>query len=189
MKTHNEAKTDKKGHYVTSMKPATYSVTVTVDGKIRDQINAFQVRGWRQRRPARFQSESTGPRPVAAGPRQRQLAGRKKPTTKAAKEREAQLAKNKELNDSFGAGKAALDNKQWDEAITQLTKASEIGPTQTAVWAGIGRSIPGQRKVSQRRRRQEPIFDKAFAAFDKLLTCHRTTQVPTTIMRSPWLPT
>src|SRR4051812_2556923 len=45
MKNHIEAKTDKKGHYVTSMKPTAYTVTVTVDGKLRDKISRYDAVG------------------------------------------------------------------------------------------------------------------------------------------------
>src|ERR1035437_3334863 len=45
MKTHIEAKTDKKGHYVTSMKPTAYSVTVTVDGKVRQTLKQYDAVG------------------------------------------------------------------------------------------------------------------------------------------------
>src|SRR6185312_10451949 len=37
------AKTDKKGHYIYSMKPAKYVVTVTVDGQVRAKINNFEA--------------------------------------------------------------------------------------------------------------------------------------------------
>ena len=53
---------------------------------------------------------------------------------KNAKAREAQLAKNKALNDAYTAGKNAVDAKQWDQAIESLNKASELDATQGAVW-------------------------------------------------------
>ncbi len=36
-KSHYEVKTDKKGHYLTSVRPAGYTVSVTVDGKPRER--------------------------------------------------------------------------------------------------------------------------------------------------------
>jgi tetratricopeptide (TPR) repeat protein len=89
------------------------------------------------------------------------------------KEREAQLAKNKELNDSFGAGKTALENKQWDEAITQLTKASEIGPTQPAVWAALADAYLGSAKAAKSAD-AGAIYEKSFGAFEKLLVLSPT---------------
>jgi tetratricopeptide (TPR) repeat protein len=105
--------------------------------------------------------------PPAAGGKP--AAGGSKEDDKAAKEKEAKIARDKELNDTFGAGKTAVDNKQWDEAITQLTKASELGPTQPAVWSTLAEAYMGSAK-SAKGADAAPIYDKAFAAFDKLLT-------------------
>jgi len=174
-KNHVEAKSDKKGHYITSMKPGMYGVTVTVDGKVRFSQKQYEAVGGNgdpldiKLKPvgqAAPLSASTAAPSAAGG---KAAPGSSKDDEKAAKEREAQLAKNKELNDTFAAGKTAIDNKQWDEAITQLTKASEIGPTQPAVWAGLAEAYVGSAK-SAKGADAGPIFDKAFAAFDKLLT-------------------
>lgn len=169
-----EAKSDKKGHYITSMKPGVYAVTVMVDGKPRFTLKQYEAVGGNgdpldiklkpvgQAAPA---AAALAPAPAAAAGK----GGGSKEDDKAAKEREAQLAKNKELNDSFGAGKTAVDNKQWDEAITQLTKASELGPTQPAVWATLAEAYVGSAKAAKGTD-AGPIYDKAFASFDKLLT-------------------
>jgi tetratricopeptide (TPR) repeat protein len=170
-----EVKSDKKGHYITSMKPGIYAVTVMVDGKTRFSQRQYEAVGGNGdpldiklkplAQPGAPAALTAAP-PAAGGGKP---SGGSKDDEKAAKEREAQLAKNKELNDSFGAGKTAIDNKQWDEAVAQLTKASEIGPTQPAVWAGLAEAYVGSAK-SAKGDAAGPIFDKAFAAFDKLLT-------------------
>lgn len=172
IKSHNEVKTDKKGHYITSLQPATYAITITVEGQVRDKVNAFQVAGG-SNPPLDFSLKALnaggapGAAPGAAAP-----AGAKGPSKeeqdKLAKEREAQLAKNKELNDAFGAGKTALEAKQWDEAVTQLTKASEIGPTQTAVWAALADAYLGSAKAAKGAD-AAPLFEKSYGAFQKLL--------------------
>jgi tetratricopeptide (TPR) repeat protein len=169
-----EVKTDKKGHYISSMKAGIYSVTVTVDGKLRTAIKQYEAVGGNGD-PLDFNLKAapTGAtvpaQQLTSAPAGKGDSASDKDKEKAAKEREAQLAKNKELNDSFGAGKAALDNKQWDEAITQFTKASEIGPTQQAVWAGLAEAYVGSAKAAKGAD-AAPIYDKAFAAFDKVLT-------------------
>ncbi len=171
MKTHIEAKTDKKGHYVTSMKPTAYTVTVTVEGKVRQTIQRYDAVGGNgdpldfnlKAAPAAGAAPAMTAAPAAGG------GGKdSKEDEKAKAAREAQLAKNKELNDSFGAGKAALENKQWDEAVTQLTKASELGPNQPAVWAALAEAYVGSAK-SAKGDAAGPIYDKAYASFDKLL--------------------
>ena len=172
-----EAKSDKKGHYITSMKPGIYAVTVMVDGKPRFSLKQYEAVGGNgdpldiklkpvSQAPA---MAAAGPAPAGAGGKAAPASGGSKDDEKAQKEREAQLAKNKELNDTYGLGKTALENKQWDEAITQLTKASELGPKQPAVWAGLADAYVGSAKAAKSAD-AGPIFDKAFAAFDTLLT-------------------
>jgi tetratricopeptide (TPR) repeat protein len=56
---------------------------------------------------------------------------------KTLKEREGQLKQHKELNDSFNVGMTAMADKQYDQAVQALIKASEIGPTELAVWANL----------------------------------------------------
>jgi tetratricopeptide (TPR) repeat protein len=62
---------------------------------------------------------------------------------KALKERESAMKKNKELNDAFQAGLAALQSKDYDTAITNLSKASELDPKQVAVWAQLADAYIG----------------------------------------------
>jgi len=168
-----EAKSDKKGHYITSMKPGVYAVTVMVDGKPRFTLKQYEAVGGNGD-PLDIKLKPVGQAAPAAALTSAPAAGGKgaapsKEDEAKQKDREAQLAKNKELNDTFGAGKTAVDNKQWDEAITQLTKASEIGPTQPAVWATLAEAYVGSAK-SAKGADAAPIYDKAFAAYDKLLT-------------------
>ena len=56
---------------------------------------------------------------------------------KNAKAREASLAKNKALNDAFQAGKAAMDVKNYQEAVDQFKKANEMDATQNVIWAQL----------------------------------------------------
>jgi tetratricopeptide (TPR) repeat protein len=64
------------------------------------------------------------------------------------KEREGQLKQHKDLNDAFNAGMTAMAaaaaaptpaerQKGYEDAVQSLTKASEIGPTELAVWANL----------------------------------------------------
>ncbi len=169
-KSHSDVKTDKKGHYINSMKSGQYTVTVTVDGKMRAQVKGYPAGA--NDDPLNFDLKAPGAAPapaMAAGGAP--AAGGAKPSKeeeKAQKEREAQLAKNKELNDTYSAGKAAMENKNWDEAITQLTKAGELGPTQQAVWASLAESYVAKAKAS-RGDDAKTAYDKGFEAYDKLL--------------------
>jgi len=53
------------------------------------------------------------------------------------------MKKNAALNQAFGDGKTALDNKQYDVAVDNLTKASEIDPNQLAVWSNLAEAYKG----------------------------------------------
>jgi len=164
--SHVTVKSDKKGHYVASMMTGIYAVSVTVDGQVRGKMPRYTVAGSAD--PLDFKLVPAGQQAAAAAeppPGPKGAGAKDDPKTK---EREAQLAKNKELNDSFGAGKTALENKQWDEAVTQLTKASELGPTQPAVWAALAETYVGSAKAAKSAD-AGAIYDKSFAAFDKLL--------------------
>jgi tetratricopeptide (TPR) repeat protein len=164
-KTHAETKSDKKGHYITNIPAGNCVVSVTVDGKLREQRQYHPAIGVND--PFDIKLMPAGQVAVMAGPGPTSAAD-KAAADKAAKDREAQLAKNKALNDSYGAGKTAIDNKQWDEAVTQLTKASEIGANQPAVWAALAEAYVGSAKAAKGAD-AAPIYDKSFAAFDKLI--------------------
>ena len=60
------------------------------------------------------------------------------------KDREAQIAKNKQLNDAYQAGRNALDAKMWDAAVDNLSKASEIDAKQVAIWSSLADAYVGQ---------------------------------------------
>jgi tetratricopeptide (TPR) repeat protein len=168
-----DAKTNKKGNYVQSMKPSTYGVTVTVDGKVRWSQRQYEAVGGNgdpldiTLKAAPAPGAPAAPQQLTAAP-PAAAKGASKDDDKAAKEKEAQQAKQKELNDAFAAGRAGIDAKQWDEAITQLTKASELGPTQQAVWASLAEAYTGKAK-SVKGDDEKAAFDKAFASYDKLI--------------------
>lgn len=77
---------------------------------------------------------------------------------KAIKERETSMKKNKELNDAFSAGLTALQAKDYDTAITNLTKASELDPKQVAVWAQLADA-----HVNNAMKKTGPEFDAEMA--------------------------
>src|SRR6185312_15738934 len=166
------AKTDKKGHYIYSMKPGMYVVTVSVDGQPRAKQKYEAIGGTPD--PLDFnlpgaQAPGAAPAALSAAPSEGGGGGKgSKEDQEAQKKREEALAKNKALNDAFGAGHTALEAKNWDEAITQLTKASELGPTQQAVWASLAEAYQGKAK-SGPSAEADASYQKAFAAFDKLI--------------------
>ena len=184
---HADVKSDKKGHYVLMLQEqGVYNVTITVDGQVAAKMTNMRIpvagiNTINTNEPLDFNLKSLGGATAAApasavapqqnvssAPVQKLSKEEQDKADKAAKEREAQLSKNKELNDTFAAGRAALDSKRWDEAAMQLTKASELGPTQPAVWAALAGALLGSANAAKGPD-APALFEKTFAAYQKLL--------------------
>jgi tetratricopeptide (TPR) repeat protein len=145
--------TDKKGHYFYNGLPlGTYTITVEIDGKEMDTVNNVKSH-LGDPTPVNFDLQKTG-REAAAAQAKANAAGaagapltkeqdrsmskaEKEAYEKANKEREAAMKHNKELNDAFNAGMAAVQAKDYDAAVADFTKASEVDPKQPAVWAQL----------------------------------------------------
>jgi len=149
---HYKTKTDKKGHYFYNGLPlGNYNVTIEVDGKDVDQQKgirskmgdptnvSFDLQASKKSREA---TQTALQQAAASGGLTKDMergmtADQKAALEKTLKEREGQLKQHKELNDAFNAGMTAMADKQYDQAVQSLTKASEIGPTELAVWANL----------------------------------------------------
>lgn len=174
IKAHYSLKTDKKGHYGHYGLPitGTFDITVLVDGQVRDGIKGVRTGGepvtqnFNLKNPQAAAAAAAGQTPAE---QERGMTPKQKEEfEKAAKAREAQLAKNKELNDAYTAGRAALDAKMYDEAITDLTKASVIDPSQIAIWSALADAYVGSAgtKTASDAAAQ---YDKAFDSFKKAI--------------------
>jgi tetratricopeptide (TPR) repeat protein len=148
IKAHYQVKTDKKGHYFHAGLPyGTYNVSIEVDGKDQVVQQGVPLRGGDPVEvPIDFSQAAAGQQAAqqkAAAAEAAVDAGRhesaadKAAREKAEKEREESLKKNKELNDAFNAGIAASQAKQYDVAVTNFAKASELDPKQNVVWAQL----------------------------------------------------
>ncbi len=148
-------KTDKKGHYGHYGLPlGTYTVTVEVDGKVADQVKGVRTRlGDPLEMPFNLHpagAQTAGGGQLAAPPpeKDRSLSKEQREAMeKQVKEREAQIAKNKALNDAFTAGKAATEAKNWDGAVENFKKASEMdGGNQSVIWANLADAYSNEAK-------------------------------------------
>ena len=153
--------TNKKGHYFYNGLPlGTYNIAVEVDGKEMDGVNGvrtrlgdpvpvnFDLQKIAQQRSAKAAAATaaaaSGTAPVLSKEQERGMTKEQKEAyDKAIKDREASMKKNKELNDAFTAGLAAVQAKDWDTAVTNLAKASELDPKQVAVWAQLADAYVG----------------------------------------------
>jgi Tfp pilus assembly protein PilF len=163
-------KTDKKGHYIHTGVPAggVFDVSVVIDGKEADKLGNFRS-SLGDHPPTDFDLRKTAAssagkqemvkQAMETGQVSDDLKKQLTPEQKAAleksmKENSEKMKKNKALNDSFNEGFAALqaasqqttpDAKalQYQTAVTALVKASELDPTQPAVWSNLGDAYSG----------------------------------------------
>lgn len=160
IKGNYNCKTNKKGHYFYNGLPlGTYNIAVEVDGKEVDGVNGVRTRlgdptainfdlqkiaQQRAAQQAQANAAATGAGPALTKEQERGMTKEQKEAyDKAIKDRETAMKKNKELNDAFTSGLSALQAKDYDTAITNLTKASELDPKQVAVWAQLADAYVG----------------------------------------------
>jgi len=178
IKGHYTVKTNKKGEYGHYGLPSgTYDVSVAIDGKVRDSVKGFRtsfgdpkqlnfdLKATVDRQQALNKAAETGT--LTADQERGMSKEQKEQFEKTAKAREAQLAKNKALNEAFTAGKNAVEAKQWDAAIDSLNKASEMDPKQGAVWSELADAYVGKAQATPAEAAAN--YDKAFDAFKKAI--------------------
>ena len=146
--------TDKKGHYFYNGLPlGNYNIAVEIDGKEMDTVSGVRTRlgdpvpinfdlqkmaaDRSAKNAAMNQAAAAGGTGLSKEQERGMTKEQKEAYDKALKEREQSMKKNKELNDAFSTGLAAIQAKDYPTAITNLTKASELDPKQVAVWAQL----------------------------------------------------
>jgi tetratricopeptide (TPR) repeat protein len=145
IKGNYQVKSDKKGHYIYNGLPmGTYNVTCEVNGKEADRMNGVRTRpGDPTQVPFDLKKASAAAQPgqQAAAMTQEQARGlsadQKKQMDEQMKKREEAIKKNAALNEAYNAGKTALDAGQFDQAVENFSKASELDATQIAVWSNL----------------------------------------------------
>jgi len=178
IKGHYTVKTDKKGHYGHYGLPlGTYVITCTIDGQVRDTASNYRTSPGETKtlnfdlKQSAAQQQALAQAAASGTLTEDQARGmtkeQKEAFEKNAKAREAQLAKNKALNDAYTTGKNAIDAKQWDAAIESLNKASELDPKQGAVWTSLADAYVGKAQATPPEAAAN--YDKAFDAFKKAI--------------------
>lgn len=172
-------KSDKKGHYVyTGLPKGSYSVTLEVGGKVVDTVTVAQT-NLGDSTVINFDMKAIAARAKAAGAgggapaltkeQERSMSPEEKAKyEKGMKDKAAQMTKQKELNEAFGAGKDAQDAKNWDLAIQSFEKASTIDASQHVVWGRLADSYAALAKTKAGPDR-EALLAKADAAYQKAI--------------------
>jgi tetratricopeptide (TPR) repeat protein len=151
-------KSDKKGHYGHYGLPiGTYDVTLEVDGKVVDSVPKVRTTlagipplNFNLRPPQQAAAAGGASAPAAAPTKEvleKMSAADRAKYEKANKDREAVMAKNKALNDTYNAGRDALNAKQYDVAVENLKKASEIDASQNVIWTQLAEAYMGLGKT------------------------------------------
>jgi tetratricopeptide (TPR) repeat protein len=167
-----QVKTDKKGHYGHYGLPiGKYDVTVLVDGQPRDGVKGLPTR-LGDATPLNFDLKDTQAQAPAGGlPSGAEEKGmtkeQKEAFEKSKKEREAQIAKNKELNDAFQAARQAMEAKQYDQAIENFNKAVAIDDKQVVIWSGMADAYV--EAAQQKPAEAEALYQKGFDAYKKAI--------------------
>ncbi len=172
-------KTNKKGHYGHYGLPlGTYNVSLEVDGKVVDSLKGFRTRlgdpiqlpfNMKEQAKAQQEIQKAAETGTLTKEQERGMTKEQKEKfEKDAKAREAALAKNKELNDAFSGGKAAMEAKNYAEAVTQFKKASELDATQNVVWAQLA-DASIQLAKTKTGDEQEAIRTEGFNAYKKAI--------------------
>ncbi len=135
-----KVKTDKKGHYIYAGLPlgGNFTVSLEKDGKDVDQTKGVRPRGGDPTEVNFDMSKiAKGQTNPAQEAERGMTAAEKEARDKQMKANEEAMAKNKALNDAFGAGKEAVNAKNWDAAIENFTKASQLDANQHVVWGNL----------------------------------------------------
>jgi len=177
MKGAYNTKSDKKGHYIyTGIPQGSYSVTLEVAGKTVYTIDISKT-NTAESNVVNFDMKEIAAKaktaPAGGGTLTKEQERSMTPEQKAAYEKnlkgkEAEIAKHKELNEAFGAGKDAQDAKNWDLAISSFEKASAIDATQHVVWGRLADSYAALAKTKAGPERDE-LLAKADAAYLKAI--------------------
>ena len=179
IKANYKVKTKKKGEWFHAGLPlGTYRIVLEVNGKDVDALDnvqthlgestpvVFDLAKRLKEQQALQAAAATGT--LTAEQARSLTAEQRAELEKALKERQAELGKQKGLNDAFNAGMEAMKTKQYDAAIEGFTKASALDPKQHVVWAQLGEAYSAQ-AVQKTGAEQEAAVGKAIDSFQKAM--------------------
>ena len=145
------AKTDKKGHYIYNLLMGTYDVTCLIGDVEKDHMNGVKTSPTASKivnfdlkaaadNAAAIQKAATAGGGISKDQERSMTPEQRKALEEYVNKQKENMKKNAALNDAYNAGKAAMDNKQYDAAIENFSKAGEIDPRQGAVWASLAQA-------------------------------------------------
>ncbi|HYI92990.1 MAG TPA: tetratricopeptide repeat protein [Bryobacteraceae bacterium] len=148
IKGNYKVKTKKKGDYLHAGLPlGTYKVVLEVNGADVDSVDNvksrlgeptvinFDLQKMKAQRQETQKAVETGT--LTKEQERGMTAEQKAALEKATKERQAAMAKNKELNDAFNAGMTAMTAKDYPAAIEAFNKAGAMDPKQHVIFGQL----------------------------------------------------
>jgi len=143
-------------------------VTLMVDGQVKDMLKSVRTKGdptTADLSVKSAQAQAAGAAPAEAD--RSMTKAQKEELEKLNKAREAQLAKNKELNDAYQTGRTALDAKMYDEAIEAFNKAAALDDKQVAIWSGLADAYVAAAGLKPAE--APALYEKGFDAYRKAI--------------------
>lgn len=179
IKGHYEVKTKKKGDYFHAGLPlGTYDISVEVGGqqvdsvknvktRLGDPINiSFDLQQNKAKQQAIAKAVEKGEAPPEVT--REMSAADKAAYEKNVKEKAAAMQKNKALNDAFNGAMESLKNKQYDAAVEQFKKASEMDAKQHVIWGNLAEAYSEIAKTKTGAD-QQAALDKALESYQKAI--------------------
>lgn len=179
IKGNYKVKTRKKGDYLHAGLPlGTYTVVLEVKGQDVDKVDGVKTR-LGEPTVVNFDMQATKAKQAAVqkaaetGTLTQEQARDMTPEQKAAleksmKERQAAMAKNKELNDAFNQGMQAKEAKQFDVALAAFEKASTMDAKQHVIWGNLAEVYAAVAKTKTGPD-QEAAYTKSVESYNKAL--------------------
>lgn len=173
MKGNYDVKTNKKGEYLHAGIPfgGTYNVTLTVNGEERDRVSGVRTKfGGEEEINFNLKELADKIKAQQAAAQQGTLTDeqtrgmtkeQKEAMEKAVEERKKQMAKNKELNDTFNAAMEALQAKNFDVAVQNFEKAYAIDPSQVVILENMARAYSEKGELAKGEERTAALTKAA----------------------------
>ena len=179
-----KVKTKGKGDYFHAGLPlGRYDVSCEIDGKVVDTMRGvktglgdpsevnFDLAALKVKQDAAMKAAETG---TLTQEQSREMTPEQRAAVeKQMKERSAAMAKNKELNDAFNAGMAAIQAKAFDQAVEQFNKAAALDPKQHVVFANMAEAYMGL-AAGKTGAEQEAAQAKGLEAYGKAIELNPT---------------
>jgi len=172
-------KSDKRGHwFYTGLPLGVYDISCEIDGKVVDSMKGVHSK-YSESTTIDFDAKKVAAQNAAlqkaadGGQLSKDVERALTPEQKAqldkqAKERSETMKKNAALNDAFNAGMAAMDAKNYDEAVKNFTHANELDPSQLAVWDNLGAAYLAL-SATQTGADKTATMDKAIETYKKAI--------------------